>query len=103
MPDVATEQYRTDYDDAHEVHCWDFDDMVGIATLWADYTWGHEATGQIETAPIRVYVVNGDDGEDPGEPRGAYLTLEAAREIRDALDAAIMQVELCQHRRRTAP
>lgn len=103
MPDVSTEAYRTDYDDAYEVYCWDFDDKVGVATLLADYTWHHEATGQIETAPVRVYVVNGDDGEEPGEPRGAYLTLEAARELRDALDAAIVQVELGQHRRRTQP
>jgi hypothetical protein len=103
VPDVSTEAFRADYDDAYEVHDWDFGDTVGVATLLADYTWHHVATGLVETAPVRVYVVNGDDGEDPGEHRGVYLSLESAREFRDALAAAIVQVEMCQHRRRRQP
>ena len=98
MPDVLYESARTDYDDAYEIVS-DLGDGVGVATYPVDREWGGNATGTVDCLPIRVYVfdVEGHLTGEAGSGITAYLELEAARELRDALDAAIDQVELVRH------
>ena len=102
MPDVMLEQARTDYDDALEVSCWDSGDIVGVATFAVDRHWDGTPTGIRDTMPVRIYVLS-EDAQGTGEnvPM-AWLDLDAAREVRDAIDAAILQVELTRDQRRRA-
>jgi hypothetical protein len=102
MPDVMHEAARTDYDDAIEVgsDSYECEDVVGVATFPIDRAYGGEPTGQRDPLPIRVYVLQPEDGPDAVSPMG-YLTLESAYELREAVDAAILQVELMRDRLRT--
>lgn len=107
MPDVLYEGAREGYDDALEVvgdagYC---GDVVGVATFAVDREWDGTPTGQRDPLPVRLYVldVEGHLSGHEGATMTAYLDLEAAAELRDALDAAIVQVELTRdHRRRRA-
>lgn len=100
MPDVRHEGARTSYDDALEVFCSEGGDGVGVATFAADQDWDGVPTGERDCLPVRVYVWP----EDEEEPTGtAWLSIEAARQARDALDAAIVQVELTRDQRRRHP
>jgi N-acetylmuramoyl-L-alanine amidase len=96
------ESYRTDYDDAIEVGGDGCEDIVGVATFSVDRHYDGTPTGAIDELPVRVYVLDpsGDATGEAGRTQGAYLTLDSARELRDAIDAAIVQVELTRHRRR---
>lgn len=104
MPDVMHEGARTDYDDAYEVVA-DYGDVVGVATFAADQAFGGEPTGLRDPLPIRVYVLDaeGHIAGEAGAALTAYLDLDQARELRDAIDAAVVQVELTRDRRRRAP
>ncbi len=104
VPDVMYESARTDYDDALEIVGED-GDVVGVATFSVDREFGGTPTGVVDPLPVRVYVLDAEGhmvGE-PGKAMMAYLDLDAARELRDALDAAILQVELTRDHRRKRP
>lgn len=104
MPDVMHESARQGYDDAYEVAN-EWGERVGVATLAVDETWHRVPTGLREEAPIRVYILD-TEGEIAGEAGAAlliYLSLDDAREYRDALDAAILQIELTRDRARRSP
>ena len=103
MPDVLYDGARSDYDVAHEVFGEVVDgDIVGVACYPVDTTWDGTPTGVVDPLPVRVYVLD-DDGDmagEPGKALTAYMTLDAARELRETIDAAITYVELVRHRRR---
>jgi hypothetical protein len=102
MPDVMHEAARTDFDDAIEIggDSYECEDVVGVATFPIDRAYGGEPTGQRDPLPIRVYTLTSDDGFQTASFM-AYLTLDSAYELRDAIDAAILQVELVRDRLRT--
>jgi hypothetical protein len=103
MPDVLNESARTSYDDAREVLTED-GDVVGVATFAVDREFDGTPTGVRDPLPIRVYVLDAE-GHLTGEIGAnmtAYLDLEAARELRELIDAAIVQVELTRDHRRRA-
>lgn len=90
MPDVLSERHRATYDDAYEVIDADGADVVGVATLAVDQDFHGVSTGKLDPLPIRVYTIALEDDE---QGPTAYLSLDGARELRDVLDAAILQVE----------
>jgi hypothetical protein len=99
MADVSYEGARIGFDDAYEVWGDGVGDTVGVATFAVDRRYDGTPTGAVDPLPIRVYVMDADGtmtGEE-GAAMMAYLDLDAAEELRDALDAAIDQVRLTRH------
>lgn len=98
MPDVRSESHRTSYDDAIEVAS-ESGDVVGVATFPVDQEWDGTPTGRRDSLPIRVYAMVPEDGG----VETAWLDLDAARDLVDVLEAAILQVEFVRDRRRRSP